>query len=135
MGPGLTRNLFLENRPKIALNQYWYFGVVLCIFCLYTLLKVVGYYDLSVLSMSVKISLDGVGRWGELYPNVLEFYFAKPLSRHPTYITEFRLRISLFCVRRSRYLQLPCLFPFRKSVVLLCTNSSSGYLRLRLNHQ
>ena len=54
VGPGLTRNLFLENRPKIALNQYWYFGVVLCIFCLYTLLKVVGYYDLSVLSMSVK---------------------------------------------------------------------------------
>ena len=35
------------NRPKIALNQY----------CLHravgTLLKVVGYYDLSVLSMSV----------------------------------------------------------------------------------
>ena len=24
-----------------------------CVFCLYTLLKVVGYYDLSVLSMSV----------------------------------------------------------------------------------
>ena len=35
----------------------------------YTLLKVVGYYDLSVLSMSVmgfqKKGLDG---WGELYP-------------------------------------------------------------------
>ena len=22
VGPGLTRNIFLENRPKIALNQY-----------------------------------------------------------------------------------------------------------------
>ena len=29
VGPGLTRNFcLLENRPKIALNQYWYFGVV-----------------------------------------------------------------------------------------------------------
>ena len=41
--------------------------------CIYALLKVVGYYDLSVLSMSVwvsqKKSLDrGVGGWGELYP-------------------------------------------------------------------
>ena len=40
----------------------------------YTLLKVVSYYELSVLSMSVmgfqKQSLDGgwVGGWGELYP-------------------------------------------------------------------
>ena len=28
VGPGLTRNFFVENRPKISLNQYWYFGVV-----------------------------------------------------------------------------------------------------------
>ena len=38
----------------------------------YTLLKVVSYYDLSVLSMSVmgfqKRSLDGVGGCGDLYP-------------------------------------------------------------------
>ena len=46
----------------------------MCILSVYTLLKVVGYYDLSVLSMSVmgfqKKSLDGgwVGGWGELYP-------------------------------------------------------------------
>ena len=37
-----------------------------CVFCLYTLLKVVGYYDLSVLSMSVmgfhQKNLD-VGGW------------------------------------------------------------------------
>ena len=42
----------------------------MCILC--TLLKVVGYYDLSVLSMSVlgfqnKMYM-GVGGWGELYP-------------------------------------------------------------------
>ena len=34
--------------------------------CIYTLLKVVSYYDLSVLSKSVMVSeksLDGVGGW------------------------------------------------------------------------
>ena len=52
MGPGLTRNLFLEIRPKKPytssdiLKQY-----TMCI--LSVLLKVVGYYDLIVLSMSV----------------------------------------------------------------------------------
>ena len=45
----------------------------MCILSVYTLLKVVGYYDLSVLSMPVmgfqkRIRLDGVGGWGELYP-------------------------------------------------------------------
>ena len=58
-------------------------------YILYTLLKVVGYYDLSVLSMSVmgfkkKKFGWGVGGWGELYPSfflMLEFFnFAKPLS-------------------------------------------------------
>ena len=40
-----------------------------CVFCMCTLLKVVGYYDLSVLSMSVMIKVwMGVGLWGELYP-------------------------------------------------------------------
>ena len=46
------------------------------IMVVYTLLKVVGYYDLSVLSMSVmgfqtnKKSVDGVCGWGELYPSL-----------------------------------------------------------------
>ena len=44
----------------------------MCILSVYTLLKVVGYYDLSVPSMSVmgfqKKSL-WVGGWGELYPS------------------------------------------------------------------
>ena len=44
---------FLENHPKIALSQYRYFGVVYHIYSVYTLLKVVSYYDLSVLPMSV----------------------------------------------------------------------------------
>ena len=41
----------------------------MCILFVYTLLKVVSYYDLSVLSMSVmgfqtKVWLGGVGGWG-----------------------------------------------------------------------
>ena len=43
-----------------------------------TLLKVVSYYDLSVLSMSVmgfKTKLDGVGGWGEFYPVLFWDYF------------------------------------------------------------
>ena len=46
----------------------------MCILFVYRLLKVVSYYDLSVLSMSVmgfhnnnKV-LMGFGGWGELYP-------------------------------------------------------------------
>ena len=39
---------------------------------MYTLLKVVGYYDLNVLPMSVMVFPKkvwmGVGGWGELYP-------------------------------------------------------------------
>ena len=42
--------------------------------CIYTLLKAVSYYDLSVLSMSVmglkKKDWMGVGGSGELYPNL-----------------------------------------------------------------
>ena len=57
MGPGLACSFVLENRPKIALNQYRYFGVVYHVYsvCIYrcTLLKVVSYYDLSALFMSV----------------------------------------------------------------------------------
>ena len=45
----------------------------MCILSVYTLLKVVGYYDLSVLSMSVmgfqKKFGWGVGGWGELCPS------------------------------------------------------------------
>ena len=44
----------------------------MCILSVYTLLKVVGYYDLSVLSMSVmgfqKKKIGMVGGWGKLYP-------------------------------------------------------------------
>ena len=44
----------------------------MCILSVYTLLNVVGYYDLSVLSTSVTVSkkevLMGAGGWVELYP-------------------------------------------------------------------
>ena len=50
----------------------------MCILCVYTLLIVVNYYDLSVLSMSVmgfqtkKFGWGWVGTgWGELHPSLL----------------------------------------------------------------
>ena len=54
----------------------------MCILSVYTLLKVVGYYDLSVLFMAVmgfqKKNVGwGVGGWGEVYPifvGFLEFF-------------------------------------------------------------
>ena len=59
-------------------------------YSVYTLLKVVSYYDLSVLSMSVmgfqKKKFGWVGWWGELYPSFFwDFWnfvnFAKPLMQ------------------------------------------------------
>ena len=66
MGPGLTRNFFSENNPKISLNQSdileWY-TICRSILSVYTLLKVFRFCDLSVLSVSVMgfqpKSLDG----------------------------------------------------------------------------
>ena len=61
----------------------------MCILFVHTLLKVLGYYDLSVLSMSImgfqEKSLDGGGRVGwALSKLVLDFWnffnFAKPLT-------------------------------------------------------
>ena len=53
------------------------------------LLKVVGYYDLSVLSMSVMgFQKKFVGGWGELYPIFFGFWeffnFTKPLTIQPS---------------------------------------------------
>ena len=61
-----------QHSPKPVLIFWSSIGLP-CVFCLYIMLKVVGYYDLSVMSMSVmgfqkrKVSM-GVGGWGELYP-------------------------------------------------------------------
>ena len=94
MGPGLTLNfVLLENHLKIALNQYWYFGVVYNVCINYTLLKVVNYYDLSVMSMSVlgfqKKDWMGCGwvvGWVGWAPSkfILDFFnFASPLHCQP----------------------------------------------------
>ena len=61
----------------------------MCILSVYTLLKVVGYYDLSVLPMSVmgfQKFWIGVGGCGELCPSFFLIFlivvnFAKPLGR------------------------------------------------------
>ena len=50
----------------------------MCILSVYTLLKVVSYYDLSIMSKSVMVSKKkvwmGVGGWGELYPSFFGFF-------------------------------------------------------------
>ena len=58
----------------------------MCIMSVYTLLKVVGYYDLSVLSMSVMVSKKKVWMFFfDTYPIVFGFFeflfnFARPLN-------------------------------------------------------
>ena len=49
----------------------------MCILFVYTLLKVVSYYDLSVLPMSVMgfQKKKGVGGWCELYPILFWIFF------------------------------------------------------------
>ena len=47
-----------QNSPKPALI-FWSSRGTMCILSVYTLLKLVGYYDLRVLSMSVKVSKKG----------------------------------------------------------------------------
>ena len=84
MGAGLTRNFVVvgkssQNCPKPVLI-FW--SSIKCVFCL---LKVVSYYDLSVLSMGFQ--KKSVGGWGELYPVLfwifLNFFnFAKPLRQY-----------------------------------------------------
>ena len=86
MDPGLTLNFFpLENRPKIAINQYCYFGVVYHVHsvCIIILLKVVRYYDFSVLSMSVMgfQKKDWIGRRGSVGgASSIQFYFGTVLT-------------------------------------------------------
>ena len=83
MGPGLSDFFFFfgkssQNSPKPVVI-FW--SSIPRILSVYVLLKVVGYYDLSVLSMTVtgfqkKKSLDGgwVGGWGGLYPICFGFF-------------------------------------------------------------
>ena len=63
---------FLENHPKIALIPVLIFWSSIhdCVFCLYTLLKVFSYYDLSVLSMSVMGFQKKVCMGCELYSSL-----------------------------------------------------------------
>ena len=45
----VSLRIFLEKHPKIALNQYGYLRVEYHVYfvCIYALLQVVSYYDLS----------------------------------------------------------------------------------------
>ena len=84
MGPGLTLIFFKSSqnssKPVLIFWSSRHIGPLQCVFCLYiyTLLIVVNYYDLSVLSMSVMcfqikvwMEMGGwVGGWGELHPSL-----------------------------------------------------------------
>ena len=89
VGPGLTRNCFLfgksaQNSPKPLLILCS--SRMPCVFCLYrpTLLKCVGYYDWSVLSISVMAFQTtvwmGCGWVGGVSSIHFFFIFAMPLS-------------------------------------------------------
>ena len=96
MEVGLTRNFFFfffcgkssQNSPRPVLI-FWSSIITMCILSVYTLLKVVAYYDLIVLSMSVmgfqKKKLGGwVGGVGSIqfFFGFWNFFnFAKPLTR------------------------------------------------------
>ena len=97
----------------------------MCILSVHTLLKVVGYYDLSVLSMSMmgfkkKLDLGWVGGWGELYPSffcgfLVEFVnFAKPLSRCECFGSAscFTIRGVSLCVAVRSVSFVPALISF-----------------------
>ena len=84
VGPGLTRNFCVENRPKIALNQYWYFEVVYNVFLSVMILYIYMYCKKLLVIIWVFCPCQwwvskkkkfgwGVGGWGELYPNFLGF--------------------------------------------------------------
>ena len=77
-----------QNSPILVLI-FWFSVLCVCCVYIYTLLKGVGHYDMSVLSMSVmgfQKNLIGDG-WSELYPVLfrifrISFNLAKPLPKH-----------------------------------------------------
>ena len=93
-----------QNSPKPVLI-FW--SSKPCVFCLYTLLKVVGYYDLSVLSMSVMGFQKKFG-WGwvggvssiQFVLDIWNFFnFAKPLitSSSAEQCQDKQIRCTAFC--------------------------------------
>ena len=81
-----------QNIPKPVLI-FW--SSISCVFCLhiYTLLKVVSYYDLNVCPCQwwvSKKSLDGLWALFQVYFGFLEFFnFAKPLNIDVFYVQVF----------------------------------------------
>ena len=64
-----------QNSPKPVI----FLSSIPCVFCLY-IAKSFGYYDLSVLSISVmgfQKKIWWVGGWGELYPNFFQIFGIK----------------------------------------------------------
>ena len=73
MGPGLNPIFFFGKSSKNSSKPVLIFwSSIQCVFCLYTLLKVISYYECSVHvsdGFPKKVWM-GVGGWGELYPSL-----------------------------------------------------------------
>ena len=69
----VSLGIFFKSSQNTSKPVQIFWSSVQYVFCLYTLLNVVSYYDFSILATSMmgfQKSLDGgwVGGWGELYP-------------------------------------------------------------------
>ena len=76
VSPGIFFRKSSQNSSKSVLIIC---GVVYHMYSVCTFIKVVSYYDLSVLSMSVMCFPKnqvwmGVGRWGEVYPSFFRIF-------------------------------------------------------------
>ena len=72
-GSRSLRIFFFKSSQNCSKPLLIFWSSIQYVFCLYTLLKVVNYYDIRVLSMSVmglqkKEVWMGVGGWGEVHP-------------------------------------------------------------------
>ena len=84
----VSRNFFcFENRPKIALDQYWYFGVAYHVYSVWIYIAKSCWLLWFECSVHVSDGFPqkkfgwGVGGWGELYPIFFDFFnFANPLT-------------------------------------------------------
>ena len=81
--------IFFLNRPKIALNQYWYFGVVYHMYsvCIYIAKSCwLLWFDCSVHvndEFSQKKFGWEVGGWGEFYPSFFWIFWIFKLCKAP----------------------------------------------------
>ena len=103
MGPGLPRIFFVENRPKIALNKYRYFGIVYHVYyvCIYMTKSCwIFWFECSV-HVSEKFGWGWVGGVSSLqvvFFGFLEFFKLCKASNHN------HLRYCIYFICETRFL-------------------------------